>query len=171
MSGATATSWFVHTLGGGGLLLLAAWAWTAWTRQPARRLRVAEWAMTASLALAVLSLGPAWLVLSLPAPAPAPVAPAPPVAEQPPTQFEERQAPALAPIQPPPMVAPLVLLPESLPPAPSPAQHKPEPPAAASASASAPTPPALPAAPSWQWNGDQVAALAVMLYLGCAANR
>ena len=66
MSGTTPTGWLLHTLAGGGLLLLLAWMWVAWTRQPARRLRVAEWAVIASLVLAVLSLGPAWLVVSTP---------------------------------------------------------------------------------------------------------
>ena len=67
MSGTTATGWLLHTLAGGGLLLLLAWAWAAWTRQPVRRLRLAEWAVAASLLLAVLSLGPAWLVITTPA--------------------------------------------------------------------------------------------------------
>ena len=66
MIASTASGWLLHTLAGGGLLLLIAWAWTAWTRQPARRLRVAEWAVAASLLLAVLSLGPAWLVVTTP---------------------------------------------------------------------------------------------------------
>src|SRR5437588_10635260 len=69
MLGTTATGWLLHTLAGGGLVLLLAWAWAACTRQPARRLRVAEWAVAASLVLAILSLGPAWLVVATPAPA------------------------------------------------------------------------------------------------------
>ena len=81
MSGTTASGWLLHTLAGGGLLLLLAWAWAAWTRQPARRLRVAEWAVAASLLLAVLSLGPAWLVVTTPAPAPRP---------SPPSRFHRR---------------------------------------------------------------------------------
>ncbi len=58
--------WLLHTLVGGGLLLLLAWALFARIGQPARRLRLGEWAITAALLLAVLSLMPAWLVFRLP---------------------------------------------------------------------------------------------------------
>ena len=37
MSGITATGWLLHILAGGGLLLLVAWTWAAWMRQPVRR--------------------------------------------------------------------------------------------------------------------------------------
>jgi beta-lactamase regulating signal transducer with metallopeptidase domain len=65
---ATAMSWLLHTLLGGGLLLLLAWTLLPRIVQPARRQRLGDWAMTAALLLALLSLAPAWLVVTVPAP-------------------------------------------------------------------------------------------------------
>jgi beta-lactamase regulating signal transducer with metallopeptidase domain len=63
-------SWWLRTVIGGGLLLLLAGAVVARTRQPARQLRVAEWAVVAALLLALLSFGPTWLALPVEVPAP-----------------------------------------------------------------------------------------------------
>lgn len=80
-------SWWLRSALGGGLLLLAGWLLMGWTRQPARRQRLAECGVLAALLAAVLSAGPTWLLLHLPSPesalswlspgASAPVAPAP----------------------------------------------------------------------------------------------
>jgi hypothetical protein len=51
-----ALGWLVHTAVGGGLLLLAACAWMRWTRSPARRQRLGEWAVLAALLLAGFGL-------------------------------------------------------------------------------------------------------------------
>jgi beta-lactamase regulating signal transducer with metallopeptidase domain len=91
----TALGWLVHTLLGGGLLLLAARLLMAGVRSPARRQRLGEWAMVAALLLPLLALAPAWLLVPLPTrPTPAsaqeeaPTIPAPeqaaPEAEAPP---------------------------------------------------------------------------------------
>ncbi len=62
----SAVGWLLHCALGGGLLLLLAWGLVRRTRQPARQQRLGEWAMVAALLLAILALGPAWLVLPLP---------------------------------------------------------------------------------------------------------
>src|SRR5262249_15261445 len=82
MSGTMLLSWWLRTVIGGGLLLLLAGAVVARTRQPARQLRVAEWAVVAALLLALLRFGPTWLALPVEGaaapPPPAPAAPAEP---------------------------------------------------------------------------------------------
>ncbi len=60
--------WCLHTLLGGGALLLLAWLLMRWIAQPARRQRLAEWALAGALLLAGLSLAPSWWNLSLPWP-------------------------------------------------------------------------------------------------------
>ena len=157
MSGTTASGWLLHTLAGGGLLLLLAWTWAAWTRQPARRLRVAEWAVAASLLLAVLSLGPAWLVVTTPAAVAPAVASVPlPSAERRPETQEDSDiptppAPALPPIY-------------DLPPAPFVA-----PPPAAPAPVPAPVAAEAPPPSWWAWDFDHIASAAAGLYLAVGA--
>ena len=68
----TASDWVLHTLAGGGALLLVAWAAACRTAQPARRQRLGEWGLLAALLVGVLTLAPAWLPLPLLATAPAP---------------------------------------------------------------------------------------------------
>jgi hypothetical protein len=68
MSGLTLQSWWLRTVIGGAVLLLVARVVIARTRQPARQLRVAEWAVLAALLIAVFSLGPTWLALPVEAP-------------------------------------------------------------------------------------------------------
>ena len=149
MSGTTATGWLLHTLAGGGLLLLLAWAWSAWTRQPVRRLRLAEWAVAASLLLAVLSLGPAWLVL--PTPAAATISPSRTKTDPQPRQ--ESQA----------FVDPPAVM-RSIPAHPS---------AGSGAVPSAPAPAATVVAenapPAWSWDADRIASVGAALYLAAAA--
>jgi hypothetical protein len=74
---ATALNWWLHALPGGGLLLLLAWLGLGRIRQPARRQRLAEWALAAALLLPLLSLGPAWLILPVLPPEAAPPPPPP----------------------------------------------------------------------------------------------
>ncbi len=160
MSGTTASGWLLHTLAGGGLLLLLAWAWAAWTPQPARRLRVAEWAVAASLLLAVLSLGPAWLVVTTPAPvAPAVASVTPKSADHQPETRQENDAPV-----PPALVFPPM---NNIPPAPfvtpPPAAHAPPTPVPAPVAAEAPSP------PWWAWDFDHIASAAAGLYLAVGA--
>src|SRR5947209_5164274 len=57
--------WLLHSAAGGGLLLLLAWVLARRTRQPARRQRLGDYGVAAALLAAVLSLGPAWVVVSL----------------------------------------------------------------------------------------------------------
>ena len=163
MSGITATGWLLHILAGGGLLLLVAWTWAAWTRQPVRRLRVAEWAVAASLLLAVLSFGPAWLVVTTPAPsAPAATAPLPSSTDKPgPQTGQSGRAPTpSAPINPSSVI-------NRVPAAPAPYRPNPVPPASAPATpapvAEATTPPA------WSWDADRIMAIGAALYLAAAA--
>jgi beta-lactamase regulating signal transducer with metallopeptidase domain len=59
-------SWWLHSAIGGGLLLLLALVLMAVTRQPVRRQRLGEWGVLAALIIALLSLAPAWLLVSLP---------------------------------------------------------------------------------------------------------
>ncbi len=92
----TALGWLLHTLLGGGLLLLAARLLMAGVRSPARRQRLGEWAMASALLLPLLALAPAWLWVPLPArPAPAPAPEVTPAAPAP-----EAPAPAAAPTLP-----------------------------------------------------------------------
>jgi beta-lactamase regulating signal transducer with metallopeptidase domain len=58
--------WLVHTVVGGGLVLLVACAVMRFVRAPARRQRLGEWALLAALLLSVLSLGPSWIAIPLP---------------------------------------------------------------------------------------------------------
>lgn len=66
MSGATVLDWLLHTLMGGGALLLAARLMMGRLAAPARRQRLGEWAIAAGLLLALLSAAPAWLIVTLP---------------------------------------------------------------------------------------------------------
>src|SRR5437763_1346495 len=92
-----AVGWLLHTAVGGGLLLLVGRVLAARTRAVARRQRLGEWSVTAALVLAALSLGPAWLPLSLPRPAPADRDPSPADGAKAPAPAEAaRQAPAVA---------------------------------------------------------------------------
>jgi beta-lactamase regulating signal transducer with metallopeptidase domain len=59
------TTWWLRSALGGGVLLLAVWGLTKFTRQPARRQRLSEWGVLAALLAALLSAGPAWLPLRL----------------------------------------------------------------------------------------------------------
>jgi beta-lactamase regulating signal transducer with metallopeptidase domain len=61
-----AASWLGHCAIGGGLLLLLTCALQRLTHQPVRRQRLGEWGMAAALTVAVLSLGPAWLIVAWP---------------------------------------------------------------------------------------------------------
>jgi beta-lactamase regulating signal transducer with metallopeptidase domain len=67
-SEAETLGWLLRTVVGGGLLFLLAWVVMVRTRAPARRERLGEWAIAAGLLLAILALGPAWLLIHLPAP-------------------------------------------------------------------------------------------------------
>src|SRR5438552_2854254 len=58
--------WLFRSAVGGGFLLFFAWIAMRWTNQPARRQRVGELAVAGALILALLSFGPAWLVVSVP---------------------------------------------------------------------------------------------------------
>jgi S1-C subfamily serine protease len=62
----TTEVWLVRTLVGGTLLLLLTWALVCRGRHPAQQQRLGEWGMAVALLLAVLSLTPAWLVVSVP---------------------------------------------------------------------------------------------------------
>jgi hypothetical protein len=176
----TAAGWLAHTLAGGGLLLLLASLGAACVRQPARRLRLAEWAVAAALLLAVLSLGPAWLVVT----EPLPPAPAGAATETPESSAAAPAAPSRE------SPAPFVLVePPAVEPGradPSPSEDSPpfDRPAAASPGARAGRPPlpegtaggtpALPAPAdradaSAAWGWDRLAAVAAGAYLGGAA--
>lgn len=71
--------WWLHGVAGGGFVLLAGWLLARRTWQPARRQRLAEWAVGAALVLLVLCLGPTWLCL----PWTLPAGEAPPAQERP----------------------------------------------------------------------------------------
>jgi hypothetical protein len=94
MSEYLSLEWLARALAGGGALLLAAWAAARWQRSPARRQRLAEWAVLSALVVAVLSLGPSWIGVRLPepaapaAPAAEPVAPVEGLAREPPEMVE-----------------------------------------------------------------------------------
>ncbi len=165
MSGTTATGWLMHTLAGGGLLLLLALVWAAWTRQPVRRLRVAEWAVTAALLLAVLSLGPAWLVVTAPAPsALAATASLPPSTDKPePQQRQEPEATA----DPPAAITPMPAIPIQPPARPAPDHPNAAPPAPAPATAAPAAEATTPSA--WSWDADRIMAVGAALYLAAAA--
>jgi beta-lactamase regulating signal transducer with metallopeptidase domain len=66
MDDRTGAEWLVRVAVGGGSLLLLARVAMALTREPVRRQRLGEWGMVAALLLAILSAGPAWVVLPLP---------------------------------------------------------------------------------------------------------
>ncbi len=156
MSGTTASGWLLHTLAGGGLLFLLAWTWAAWTRQPVRRLRVAEWAVAASLLLAVLSLGPAWLVVTTPAPVAPAVASASP----------EIGAPAV----PPPDAIPPAPMPFVAPTYQAPAEPAPHSPAVPTEPIPVPIASVKASSPSWwAWDFDHIASVAVGLYFAVGA--
>jgi beta-lactamase regulating signal transducer with metallopeptidase domain len=81
LAGSSVGQWLVHSAVGGGMLLLLTLVAMRLTRQPARRQRLGELGMTAALVVAMLSLAPAWLFLSVPAPVgsadPSPAGPLP----------------------------------------------------------------------------------------------
>src|SRR5262245_19130539 len=64
----SAGEWLFHSAVGVGLLLLLAWALLGLVRQPARRQRLGESGLAAALLVALLSLGPAWLLVAVPLP-------------------------------------------------------------------------------------------------------
>src|ERR1700758_728713 len=61
-------AWLVHSVLGGGFLLLVAVPLMAACRQPARRQRLGEAALLAALVLWLLNLAPPWIALPLPSP-------------------------------------------------------------------------------------------------------
>jgi beta-lactamase regulating signal transducer with metallopeptidase domain len=63
MMTAQADSWLLHTVVGGGLLLLATRLLQSRVRIPVRSQRLGEWGLAAALLLAVLSCLPAWIPL------------------------------------------------------------------------------------------------------------
>jgi hypothetical protein len=62
----TGTEWLLRSAAGGGLVLLVAWMLASRIRQPALRQRLGEWGLASALLLAVLSLAPAWLLITVP---------------------------------------------------------------------------------------------------------
>ncbi len=56
-------TWLLHSAVGGGLLLLLGWTVLRWCRQPARQQYVGESTVLAALLLAVLAVGPPWLII------------------------------------------------------------------------------------------------------------
>src|SRR5438445_12679544 len=58
-------TWLLHTAVGGGILLLLVLAIVNRYRQPSRRQRIGEWGLAAAMVLAILSVGPSWLVVPL----------------------------------------------------------------------------------------------------------
>jgi beta-lactamase regulating signal transducer with metallopeptidase domain len=91
----TAAGWLAHTAAGGGLLLLLTAALVRRTRQPARQQRLGEWGLAAALLVALLSAGPAWLVLPwIPAAEPSAAAEEPAWGPSPPPEpFSEAPVP------------------------------------------------------------------------------
>jgi beta-lactamase regulating signal transducer with metallopeptidase domain len=156
----TALGWFLHTVAGGGLLLLIAWAAMRPVRAPARRQRLGEWAIAAAIVLSVLSLAPAWLTVPLPSPEavalvaePLPTSPADPQATpQPPAPAPAAEAAPWVPDN------FLVLPPPPLEPAPAGVVEQHE------------TPETIPAAApeTAPWTAERVAWLALAVY-GCGA--
>jgi hypothetical protein len=55
-------AWFLHQMVGGGLLLALTAGLMRWARHPEQRQRLAEFGVAAALTLALLCLGPSWLV-------------------------------------------------------------------------------------------------------------
>jgi hypothetical protein len=102
--GMTAASWLLHTVVGGGLILLLVEALSRRTRQPARRQRLGEMGVAAALLVALLSLGPPWLHVPVEVDSPstpAASAPAaPPVAAPTPELFQREAAEAEVPPDP-----------------------------------------------------------------------
>ncbi|MCI0458655.1 MAG: M56 family metallopeptidase, partial [Gemmataceae bacterium] len=77
----TAADWLLHCAVGGGMLLLLTCLLMRRTTEPVKRQRLGEWGLAAALVLAVLSLGPPWLIVGVaapPAPDAVPVEPAVP---------------------------------------------------------------------------------------------
>src|SRR3977135_2130956 len=78
--------WLLHTAVGGGLLLALTCVLMRWTRQPALKQRLGEFGLAAALAVAVLSVAPAWLIVKWPVspaePSAAPTFPTEPVVFQ-----------------------------------------------------------------------------------------
>src|SRR6266849_3790864 len=62
----TGTEWLVRSAAGGGPVLLVAWLLASRIRHPALRQRLGEWGLASALLLAVLSLAPAWLLITVP---------------------------------------------------------------------------------------------------------
>jgi hypothetical protein len=58
--------WLLHSMVGGGLLLLLAVPLLGACRQPARRQRVGELALVAALFVPLLALAPSWITFPLP---------------------------------------------------------------------------------------------------------
>ena len=114
MSGTTASGWLPHTLAGRGAVAAVGLDVGGVDAAAGAAAALAESAVAASLLLAVLSLGPAWLVVTTPAPvvpavaavqphggAPAPPAPAlPPVTNFPPAPTPFVATPRPAPAEP-----------------------------------------------------------------------
>lgn len=96
----SAGSWLLHSVVGGGLVLLVACVLVRCTRQPARRQRLGEFGLAAALTVALLSLAPAWVLLPWPADNPMAAAPAgPPLPAQEPIALDGFAELPLAPWQ------------------------------------------------------------------------
>jgi beta-lactamase regulating signal transducer with metallopeptidase domain len=134
--------WLLHSAAGGGLLLLLAWGLMRRTHQPARQQRLGEWGLAAALLAALLSLGPAWLVV-----------PWQPAAVPEPAAASEPPVPAADDV----LILPAFPVPES---APLPA----EPPEAVPAS-----PPAPPSETPTGFRPDLLALLCLVAVVGYAA--
>jgi beta-lactamase regulating signal transducer with metallopeptidase domain len=174
---ATAPGWLLHTMAGGGLLLLLAWLAMRCVGGPARRQRLGEWAVVAAVVLSVLSLGPAWLQVPLPAfpslalracvpeapacaetPSPAPAAPEEPAAV-------ERVPPSVPLVEPPLGISLEVVLVPTLP-APETLEAPAEPPAAVEPpeeKAVLPADPPAPLPPPF-WTPERVVGVALGIY-------
>jgi beta-lactamase regulating signal transducer with metallopeptidase domain len=157
MGGMTLLNWWLHTVIGGGLVLLVAGAVMARTRQPARQLRVAEWAVLAALLVTLLSLAPSWL-------------PVPIVTTAPPAEDQKPAPVAAVRPEPPPIqggqddivieVDPSLFV-QAMPPTPSPDAAPPDKPPTKTVAAAPPAPP-------W-WTGERVVFLLLFAHLAGAA--
>jgi membrane-associated protease RseP (regulator of RpoE activity) len=174
----TAGVWALHTVAGGGLLLLLARLLAPRLRQPARRQRLGECAAAAALLLSALSLAPAWLLVPLPVrpqestPAAAPAPVAVPAEETPaPAPQAAAPAPAAPPAratldpfaEEPPAAKPPTAEPQRAAPLP---QAVPENPPAPAAPPAAAPPQAPPAPASVAWPGRLLLALFALYALG-----
>ncbi len=159
----TALGWLLHTVVGGGLLLLLAWGVMRRVGGPARRQRLGEWAVVAAVVLSVLSLGPAWLRVPLPASNPPARAEAPPAAPVEPAPVPEAVASA-------PLAMPLLWFPAEVLVVPPPPEEVPAaPPVAVEASEDPVAQPADPSArPSSLWTLERGAQVVLALY-ACGA--